>query len=65
MITVRDIHTDKIATIDAHDFADTVAPWFPEAPADVLDVIAEVQDQLNRGQFFEGSALGSLGLDIQ
>lgn len=64
MITVTDIHADQSATIDKSDFATTVTPWFPEAPAEVLEGIAEVQTQLNRGEFIAGSAVGSLGLEI-
>ncbi len=65
MITVRDIHTDETATIDRSDFAATVTPWFPEAPVEVTDAIAEVQEQLNRGEFIAGSAESSLGLVIE
>lgn len=64
MITVTDIHTDQTATIDKADFVTTVTPWFPEAPAEVIEAIASVQDQLNRGEFITGSAIGSLGLEI-
>jgi hypothetical protein len=65
MITVTDIHTNQTATLDRSDFADIVTPWFPEAPAEILDAIAEVQTQLNRGEFIAGSAIDSLGLEIR
>jgi hypothetical protein len=64
MITVTDIHTGERATINTYDFTDTVTSWFPEAPAEVLEGIAEVQDALNRGQFTSSSAVDSLGLEI-
>lgn len=66
MITVTDIHTHQFAEIYPGDFADTVTPWFPAAPAEVTDAIAEVQKQLNAGTYTLGSPLAVLlGLDIQ
>lgn len=65
MITVADIHSSQTATIDKADFTDTVTPWFEDAPAEVLAAIAEVQAQLNRGEFIDGSAISSLGLEIR
>lgn len=64
-VTVTDIHTNQTATIDASDFTETVEPWFPEAPAEVWQAIAETQHALNSGTFVTGSVIGSLGLDIQ
>lgn len=65
MITVTDIHAGQTVTIAKADFTDTVTPWYLEAPAEVLDGIAAVQQQLNRGEFIDGSAIGSLGLEIK
>lgn len=64
MITVTDTHTGAQATINTYDFTETVTPWFPDAPADVIESIAATQAQLNRGEFIADSALDSLGLDI-
>jgi hypothetical protein len=65
MITVTDIHTGAHATINVYAFTETVTPWFPDAPAEVLEGIADVQGQLNRNEFIARSAVDSLGLEIE
>lgn len=64
MVTVTDIYTDTTATVAPWEFAATVTPWFPGAPADVLDTIAQVQTRLEHHEFIAGSAISSLGLII-
>lgn len=64
MITVTDIDTDTTVIVAPWEFAATVTPWFPDAPTDVLDTIAQVQTRLEHHEFIAGSAISSLGLVI-
>lgn len=61
---VTDIHGGHVATVPAEQFADTIAAWFPDPPAEVLAGLADVQHQLTAGRFIAGSAISSFGLDI-
>jgi hypothetical protein len=47
--------TDRVGTsgtviVAAHDIAETIRPWYSEAPADVLDAIEELQAKILRGE---------------
>lgn len=51
MITVTDIAgTSGTVTVEAYDLAAAITPWYPEAPAEVTDAIAGLQDAINRGE---------------
>lgn len=45
-ITVTDTAAGQTATIDPADLADTISPWFVDAPAEVLDAIERLQAAL-------------------
>jgi hypothetical protein len=38
-----------VAVVDHRDVADTIRPWYPEAPADVAKAIDDLQVAINRG----------------
>ena len=42
-ITITDTTTDATVTCDPYDLAETITPWYPDAPQEVLDAIAELQ----------------------
>ena len=42
--------------VEHYAVADTVRPWFPDAPPFVLDAIDQLQDGLNRGVDITGAA---------
>jgi hypothetical protein len=55
LITVTDTAgTSGSATIESFDLADTIRPWYPEAPAEVLAAVDELQDAVNSGVDQEG-----------
>jgi hypothetical protein len=62
--TITDIAgTSGTVTVDARDLAETITPWYPEAPAEVYEVIEALQDQLLRGED-TGGAQEYLGVTV-
>ncbi len=51
------------ATVEASDIADTIGPWFPEAPAQVSEAIRDLQKRAMRNQFL-GDLETFLGLRV-
>lgn len=49
---ITDNNTDQTATFDtrADDLAAVIGPWYPEAPAEVTDAIADLERQLTNGE---------------
>lgn len=63
-ILVSDDNSDAVACIPSWDFAETVTPWFPEAPEEVIEAIGDLQTTLNRGDGPVDELARYLGLTI-
>lgn len=62
---ITDTITGREAIIhDASDIADTITPWYPEAPAEVTDAIRDLQTAVMRGEY-TGGLEESLALRIE
>lgn len=48
--------TSGTVTADHLDAADTITPWYPEAPAEVTQAISDLQGALNRHENTEAIA---------
>ena len=49
--TITDTITGATATCTAYDIADTIRPWFIDAPQDVTDAIDELEDAVRAGEY--------------
>jgi hypothetical protein len=56
--------TSGSVVVADHDVAEAITPWYPEAPAEVYDVIAKLQDAINRHGDVGGWAT-YLGVEIE
>ena len=67
MITVRcDVHDEhSTVTVPSYELAEAVAPWFPEAPAEVVAALDELQDAVNRDDPRQYELAPFLGLFIE
>lgn len=64
-ITITDTTgTSGTVTVEAHAVADAIAPWYPEAPAEVAEVIGRLQDAINHGEDESGWAT-YLGITVE
>lgn len=64
-ITLTDQIVDNTATLEAEDIVTTITPWFPEAPADVIDAIHLLQTAVMQGVWVRADELAqSLGLRL-
>lgn len=63
--TITDDNTGATATFDtrADYLADVIGPWYPEAPAEVTDAIADLERQLTNGEHPE--AAGFLAVTVE
>lgn len=51
-ITITDeIGDNGTVTVDSSDVIETLREWFTDAPTEIDSAIAEIQDQLNRGDY--------------
>ena len=50
-ITITDTTTDATVTCDPYDLAETITPWYPDAPQEVLDAITELQQLLTTERY--------------
>ena len=65
MIRITDnIGNDGTVTCEAWEAAGILRGWFSEAPAEVLKVIDELQESLNRDEYTEGYEI-YLGITIE
>lgn len=48
---------------NVEDIQETITPWFPEAPQDVLDVIEDLAKLAARGDYF-GEQENMLGITV-
>lgn len=68
-VTLTDAITGRVATVPVYDVADTLHPWYPDAPAALADTIDDLQDALQacgdagRGDEWRGLA-AALCLDV-
>lgn len=63
-ITITDeAGTSGTVTVESYDVADTIRPWYPEAPAEVTEAIDALQVALNRGEY-TGDLEAYLGITI-
>lgn len=50
----EEIGEGRSATVDRSEVADTIRPWFPEAPPEVVAAIDDLQVRLNRHEYLDG-----------
>lgn len=51
MLTITDTAgTSGSVTVESHDVADAIRPWYPEATDEVYQAIEELQAALNRNE---------------
>jgi len=48
--TITDTITGRVVTCESTDIAETLAPLFPDAPADVQEAIAALEVAVRRGE---------------
>ena len=60
MFTITDTITGQTITCAADDIAASIAPWYPEAHADVTAAITALQDTLTGDRYPETSELEAL-----
>jgi hypothetical protein len=63
-VSIVDQNAPHVATVDADDIAETITPWFPQAPAEVLDAIEQLQAAVLAGEY-HGELAAYLGLVVQ
>lgn len=64
MYTITDQNTGQTATVEQReDVVETIAPWFPDAPAEVTDALASLHDALQRHEY-TGDLEAFLGVKI-
>ena len=64
-VTITDeCGTSGTVTVDTHDVADAIRPWYPEAPAEVVEWIDTLQTALDRGDY-TGGMESALGISIE
>lgn len=65
MLTITDtVGTSGSVTVEAYDVAEAITPWYPEAPAEVHAVIANLQEAINAGGDESGWAT-YLGITVE
>lgn len=57
--------TSGTITVDSHDLAETITPWYPEAPAEVYTAIDDLQAAILRGDHTQHDLATYLALEIQ
>lgn len=63
--TITDTTGDSGAvTVASYDIADTLTSWYPEAPAEVLEQVQELQDVIARGGDY-GPVATYLGVTVE
>ena len=60
MITVTDTITGASVTCGADDLVATLTPWYPDAPADVLEALGAMQRAITGSRRPETSELEAL-----
>ena len=50
-ITITDTITGRTVTCDPYDLAEAITPWYPDAPQEVLDAIAELHQLLTTERY--------------
>ena len=60
MITVTDTITGASVTCGADDLVATLDPWYPDAPADVLEALGAMQRAITGSRHPETSELEAL-----
>lgn len=63
-ILVVDDNSDGVACIPVWDFAETVTPWFPEAPEEVIKTIRDLEQALSAGDAIFHDLAQYLGLTL-
>ena len=56
MLTITDTTTGTVATCEPADVAETIRPWFQDAPEDVLIAIDNLQDAILSGESYDDYA---------
>lgn len=69
LLTITDEAGDSgSVTVDKHEVAKAITPWYPDAPAEVTETIAELQSALDRargiGVYLDGFE-AALGIKIE
>lgn len=63
MFTITDQTTGQSVTVEAAQIAEAIAPWFPEAPAEVAAAIEDLEARARRSQY-TGDVAAYLGVTI-
>jgi hypothetical protein len=63
-VTITDENAPNVATVAAFDIAETIAPWFPEAPIAVIDAVHELEHAVLAGDYY-GELAAYLGVKVQ
>ena len=49
MVTITDTITNAEVTCDANDIADSIRPWFEDAPAEITEAIEALENAVRAG----------------
>ena len=51
MVTITDTITNAEVTCDANDIADSIRPWFEDAPAEITEAIEALENAVRAGAY--------------
>lgn len=64
-VTITDTAgTSGATTVEAHDIAETIRPWYPEAPAEVVAAVDDLERAVLRGED-AGALTEYLGVTVE
>ena len=61
-VVITDTITGEQVTCSAYDIAEALAPWYPEAPADLLEALADFARVMVAEKYPPADAGDALGL---
>jgi len=50
MFTITDNITGQTVTVERFDIAESITPWYPEAPVEITEAIATLETAVTRGE---------------
>lgn len=50
MFTITDNITGQAVTVEYFDIAESITPWYPEAPVEITEAIAALETAVTRGE---------------
>ena len=51
MVTITDTITNAEVTCDTNDIADSIRPWFEDAPAEITEAIEALENAVRAGAY--------------